>query len=275
MSLKISILFFSISMIFSAAACTSQTVDDTTPEMVKNMLKLRGFQFSEKEFFRAIRLEDPQVVTAFLQAGIDPNAVNEDGETALVYAIREKDPKISKILLEKADVNKRDEKGNSPLHTAIASGKTETVDLLLKKNVDVNVPGSYKAIKNQSPLYQSIIKGDFELARELLKRKADPNLADSDGGLPLAEVVIRSDADPEFVKLLIESGADVNKQEANGSNALIYAASNKSLNPEAREKIVRLLLASGADKSIKNKNGEDALFWAQKMGNEKVAEMLR
>lgn len=271
---KILSIIFCSALIFSFTNCEQRT-DESTPEMTRNMLKLRGYQFNEKEFFRGISLEDGQVVKAFLQAGINPNAKNEKGETALVYAIREKDPKIAELLIEKADINLQDDNGNSPLHTAIMQDKDEITELLLKKNADVNVTGTYKTIKNQTPLYQAIIKGKFDLAEKLLKKKADPNIADSEGSFPLAEVVVRSDANPEFIKKLIENGADVNKQESNGSTALLYAASNKALNPKTRQEIVKLLIENGADKSIKNKNGEDALFWAKKNGNDKAAEMLK
>ena len=271
---KVLVTFFCSLLFLSLTAC-AQRADESTPEMTRNMLKLRGYDYTEKEFFRAIRMEDGQVTNAFLQAGIDPNATNEDGETALVYAIREKDPKIAEILIEKADINKQDKKGNSPLHTAILQEKFELADLLIEKNADVNVTGLYRTVKNQSPLYQAIIKGNFDLAKKLLEKKADPNITDSEGSFPLAEVVIRSDANPEFIKLMLENGADVNKQEKNGSTALLYVASNKGLNPKTRQEIVKLLLDKGADKSIKNEKGEDALFWAKKMGNDKVAEMLK
>ncbi len=274
MVLKILTSFFCLALLFSVFGC-GQRPDETTPEMARNMLKLRGYKFSEKEFFRGIKMEDGQVVTAFLQADINPNAKNEKGETALVYAIREKDPKIAKILIEQADINMQDDNGNSPLHTAITYNKDEIVDQLLEKNVDVNKTGAYKLVKNQSPLYQAIIKGNFELAKKLLEKKADPNIADSEGSFPLAEVVVRSDADPEFVKLLIEKGADVNKKESNGSTALLYAASNESLNTETRQKIVKILLDNKADKSIKNKEGQDALYWAKKNGHDGVVELLK
>ncbi|MDQ3635907.1 MAG: ankyrin repeat domain-containing protein [Acidobacteriota bacterium] len=267
-------IIFCLSVIFSLSGCEPRA-DESTPEMTRNMLKLRGYEFNKKEFFRGIRLEDGQVVKAFLQAGSDPNAKNEKGDTALVYAIREKDPKIAEILIEKADINMQDDNGNSPLHTAVLQGKDEIVEFLLEKNADVNVTGAYNKIKNQTPLYQAIIKGRFDLAEKFLKNKADPNIADSEGSFPLAEVVVRTDANPQFIKKLIENGADVNKQEETGSTALLYAASNKSLNPNTRQEIVKLLLENGADKTIKNKNGEDALFWAKKNGNEKVAEMLK
>jgi ankyrin repeat protein len=239
------------------------------------MLKLRGYNFTPKEFFRGIRMEDGQVVRAFLQGGIDPNVKDERGETALIFAIREKEPGIAKLLIEKANINLQDDRGNSPLHMAILQEKPEIVNLLLEKGVDVNVTGTYKKVKNQTPLYQAIVRGDLELAAKLLEKKADPNITDNEGSFPLAEAVIRSDANPKFVELLIKKGADVNKQESNGSTALLYAASNKAIHPDTRQQIVKILLENKADKSIKNKDGQDALYWAQKNGHDKTAEILK
>lgn len=249
--------------------------DETTPEMARNMLKLRGYKFSEPEFFRAISNEDGAAVRAFMQAGINPNAKNEKGETALIYAIQNKDPKVIKVLLEQADVNMRDDLGNSPIHLAVVNKKDEVFDLLLEKNADVNLAGQTGKTKNQTALYAAVTKGREDLAQKLIEKGANPNIADSFGAYPLSEAVLGAGANPQIVKILLDGGANVNAQEPNKATALIYAASNKEISRPTRTEIVRLLLEKGADKSIKDEKGRTALDWAKQNKNEEVAEMLK
>lgn len=266
------ILLISISVI-SAFGCAR--ADETSPDMAQNMLKLRGYSFTEPEFFRAVSNEDGAAVRAFMQAGINPNAKNEKGETALTYAIQNKDPKVIKVLLEKADVNMKDDLGNSPLHLAIKNDKEEIFDLLLEKGANVNAGGKSGNTENQTALYVAVLKGREDLVQKLLEKGADPNIADNQGGLPLSEAVARQDANPQIVKLLLEKGAKVNAQEPNKGTALIFAASNKAISSRTRQEIVKILLDHGADKSIKDDKGKTALDWAKQSGHEETAEMLK
>jgi ankyrin repeat protein len=264
-------------LIFALAflACGART-DETTSEMAQNVLKLRGYQFTEPEFFRAINMEDAVAVRGFLQAGINPNAKNDKGETALTYAIRYKDPKIAKLLVEKSDLNLRDDNGNTPLFVAIKNEKQELFDLLLEKGADPNSSGApTEKTKNQTALYVAILQNREDLIQKLLDKGADPNIADSTGALPLSEAVLRRDANPRVVKMLLDKGANPNTKESDGVTPLMYAAENKNINPQTRNEIVQLLLDKGADKTIKDKNGKTAVDWAKKGGNKNTVELLQ
>lgn len=269
----ISILIFLIA--FSSFACTRS--DETTPEMAQNMLKLRGFKFTEPELFRAIKLDDAIAVKGFMQGGMNPNAKNEEGETALTYAIQNSEDPLIRVLIDKADINMRDELGNAPLHLALKKEKDDIFKLLLEKNADVNVPGRASAKTNdQTVLFLAVARNNEELVKELLDRGADPNKADSIGALPLVEAVLSERLNIEIVKMLIEKGADVNKREteSNGT-ALIFLASNKQTSAESRQEAVKLLLAKGADKSIKSNEGKTALDWAKEVKNQDVVDLLK
>ncbi len=268
-----SICFFIFAVAF--LACGARP-DETSPEMAQNVLKLRGFKFTEPEFFRAMNNEDAVAVRGFLQAGINPNAKNDKGETALTYAIRYKDPKITNLLVEKADLNMRDNNGNTPLYVAIKNKKEDLFELLLEKGADVNSSGAPgENTKNQTALYVAIIQGREDLILKLLDKGADPNIADSTGALPLSEAVLRRDANPRVVKMLLDKGANPNAQETDGTTPLMYAAENNQINPETRNEIVQLLLDKGADKTIKDKEGKTAVDWAKKGGNKNTVELLQ
>jgi len=272
------IIFILVCLVFAGLAfgCkSSDSADETTPEMAKSMLKLSGYEVNEKGFFKAIAKEDVLSVNGFLNAGIDPNSKNEKGETALTYALENHETdKIIKVLLRKADINLQDDLGNSPLHLAIEKNKEKIIDFLLKNDVKVNTTGRQGTVKNISPLYAAVLRRREDLVKKLVKEKADPNIADSEGSFPLIDAVFQKAANPEIVKMLLENDAEVNKKNADGATALIYAASNQDITPEARQKIVKLLLEKGADKTIKGKDGHDALYWAKKMKNETTVKML-
>ena len=69
------------------SGCGRTSKAEPTPEGAKDFLKLRGYGFSEKAFLEATGAGDVLAVNAFLLAGINPNARDEDeGDTALISA---------------------------------------------------------------------------------------------------------------------------------------------------------------------------------------------
>ena len=186
------------------------------PEMAKNMIKLRGFSADEKDLFQAIRSADVTILKAFFDAGVSPNAVNEDGFTALTFAIQKAEPKVVKALIEKADINLQDKNSNSPIHLALDNDKEEIFSALLEKGADINVTGRHKTTTGQSVLFVAVIRNRIDVIQKLLEKGADPNLADSDQAIPLAEACIGESVKPEVVKLLLDNGAKTNLQEKTG-----------------------------------------------------------
>jgi ankyrin repeat protein len=99
---------------------------------------------------------------------------------------------------------------------------------------------------------------------ELLKKKPkldyqDPNSQDGNTALMLAAKFSSTKSTEKTVQLLIDAGANVNKQNKLGSTALILAAyySNTS-----SENTVAILINAGADLNKQNNNGLTALMLA-------------
>lgn len=267
-------LFTILLVIASGSGCGARS-DETTPEMAKSMLNLSGYQFSEEEFFRAITMEKPQIVRAFLQAGMSPNAKNKDGETALTFALQKGEEKTIKVLMESADLNMKDDKGNAPLHLAIKNDALGAIfEQMLEQGADVNVGGAVKKTKNQTPLYVAVLKQREDAVQRLLEAGADPNIKDSEGAVPLSESVIGV-IQPNIVKMLLDKDANVNAQETNGATALMYVSSNKQTTSEKRTQTVKMLLDKGADKSLKDDKGRTAAMLAKEFDNKDVIELLK
>ena len=234
-------------LVFSGCAPRS---DETTPEMAQSMLKVRGYNYSDKGIFEAIRQNDAQAVTLFMQGGTDPNVRNDDGETPLTYAVRNSMLPVVKAIAAKADVNLSDGNGNSPLFVALKNEKYEIFEYLMENKADVNAAGTAGATKDQNILYVAVMRDRPDLIETLLKKGADPNRGDSEGALPLNEAVLRSRPNMEIVNLLIKGGADINKPEMNGATTIMYVASNDKLSSSTRQELVKMLLEKGADKTV-------------------------
>ena len=77
------------------------------------------------------------------------------------------------------------------------------VELLLQRRADVHIMN----IDGETPLVQACIARSHRLVEALLKASADPNVGE---GLPL-EIVVGTGS-VEILKLLVESGADVQRR---------------------------------------------------------------
>src|SRR6476660_3026411 len=96
-------------VIFNLYGCTDQQPTKPTPEAAKQFLKLRGYEYDEASFLSAAKASDVAAVNGFVAAGIDLNAKDADGATALISAAARGDAKIVDALLQAgADVNRKD-----------------------------------------------------------------------------------------------------------------------------------------------------------------------
>ena len=83
---------------------------------------------------------DPMTTTILLEAGADTNAVDREGETALMKASGHGLKESVKVLIEHhADVNRKDVKGRTALMHAAAGYVSDAIPLLLENGADPNV----------------------------------------------------------------------------------------------------------------------------------------
>jgi hypothetical protein len=156
----------------------------------------------------------------------------------LVVAVLKADiNKVKSLLAEGADVNYRDESGDTVLMDAVHLNQPlELILLLLDEGADVNA-------KNTNKNYFK------EEESALIYAAGNPHSA-------------------SIIKLLLERGANVNIQDGKGRTALMRQAFWGGLEE------VKLLLSKGADVNIKDKNGRTALEIALERGKNEVADLL-
>lgn len=243
--------------------------------MAQILLKIRGYNYADEEFFKSLKQGDAASVKLFLQSGINPNARNSQGETALTYAAAYSDLPTVKNLAEKADLNERDAPGNMPLFVAIKKPRDDIFENLLDNGCDPNSDGNAVNAKHQSALYVAAIRRKSDFIKKLLEKGADPNKADDAGSLPVSELVLSYSPDMEAFRAMLTKMTDVNKQEKDGSTLLIYAAKNARISADKQREIINSLLEKGADKNLKDKPGKTALAWAKERKITEAVEMLK
>ncbi len=148
------------------------------------------------------------------------------------------------------------------LKTAIEEGKIEQVRTILKENPEtVNTVDE----DGNSPLYFAASKGDPEIVKLLISTGADINITNSDSNTPLLIAVWRKNV--ETAQVLISNNADINIRNKYNATPLLFAA-NGGLSD-----ITRLLISKGADVNVQTAFGTP-LHRAALYGFRDVAEIL-
>ncbi|XP_028030766.1 BRCA1-associated RING domain protein 1-like [Bombyx mandarina] len=107
---------------------------------------------------------------------------NNKGETPLHIACRlGKVDKITELLNQGVNTNTKDNAGWTPLHEVVQNGRLDLVTLLLQYNTLIDVPG----LNNETPLHEAVRYGHREIIKELVKHGADINCRNSKGETPL------------------------------------------------------------------------------------------
>lgn len=160
---------------------------------------------------------DLEKIKSLLENSIDINALDENGFSALHFAVQENHIQVVKYLLEKGasvDSSSLEDPGEfsgwTPLHLACLFGYLEIVKLLLENGADVNFTTAQGEIeggeaKGWTALHCACAKNHIEIVKLLLEKNARLNLTDNDNRTPLHIAYIFGHQN--IMKILIEKGA--------------------------------------------------------------------
>ena len=112
------------------------------------------------------------VIQVLLEAGADTSlsATNADGGGPIHLVVDEKDASLTKLLLDAgADPNAVDDFGTVPLHIAVWKGWAGGVRILAEAGGDVNA----RSDANDTPLHVAAFRGSTNTVRQLLRSGAD------------------------------------------------------------------------------------------------------
>ena len=247
------------------SGCAKTGSRPATVEQSQRLIKLRGYNFDEKGFFAAAQARDVMAVNAFIDGGINANAQDGDGRTALISAAARGDLEMVNALLSRSvDINVKDKRGYTALSHAIEARYGEVEEALLNRpELDPNCRGL-----NDRPALSAYVWRDEKASVEkLLARGADVNLQDNDGDTALHGAA--ENGNVEIMRLLLDKGANPNTKNKVGGTPLMWAAVRG--NHDAAE----LLLNRGADASLKDIDGVNAAEWAARNKRDNIVLLLR
>ncbi|OJJ98985.1 hypothetical protein ASPACDRAFT_61660 [Aspergillus aculeatus ATCC 16872] len=201
-----------------------------------------------------------QGIRFLLERGANVNATDSWDETALILAARHPSASCVELLLaEGATINACCD-GRTAISYAVLIHADEVIEVLLAHDADLNVGVV-------TPLLQAIAGGDYSLVRRFLALGADPDVSTYNHKETALTLAINRSCGEEVVRMLLESGADVNA--ARDETTPLMCAANKK-----QDETVRMLLDRKADVNATNSAGRTALGLAILSGTCKSADLL-
>jgi ankyrin repeat protein len=221
----------------------------------------------------------PGVIGDALEEGysyVGQTVLPRGGWTALMYAARQGALDAARALVDAhADLTAADPDGTPALTFAIINGHYDVAALLVEKGADVNQPDRtgatplYAAVDmhtlqtsfGRPELPRAITDGSVPMSKTLLAHGADPNRAlkarvlkrtyqAGDGRLGEGSTALMRAAksgDAVMMRVLLDGGADLDRQNAIGETAMHIAVNSP--------KTVRFLADEGASPWLKNARG--------------------
>lgn len=150
----------------------------------------------------------------------NPNPTSNEEYKTLVGAAGHGDSAaVVKFIKQGVNVNAVDKNGNTALIMAARFGELSIVKMLIKAGATIDEP---RSPKGRTALMAALAYANgIEMTKLLVENGANVNARAADGTTPL--IIAAAGAKYNVVKYLIEKGADVNAKDNNGKNALTWA----------------------------------------------------
>ena len=259
-------------------------------------------EYSTEAFLKSAESGKTALVRLFLQAGMDPNAADRHGVTALMHAARRGDLAMMEMLFKAGamDPNAADRDGVTVLMHAARRGDLAMMEMLLKAGADVNArtkrteatalswaagdgrtdamrrllkAGASKASFDRA-LLVAIRYGHVDAVRLLLAEGANPRLDDGATAGWLGRSQGRRPQLEEILNLLLQKGWPVDARLTDGETALMLASGDRNI------PLMELLLQAGAQVNLQCEcpaylsGGQTALTMASFSGSEQAVGLL-
>ncbi len=206
----------------------------------------------------AVRAGDTDKITALLAADAElVNARNDLGQSAVLLAKYHRQDAVVQLLL-----------GRNPILNiweAAAVGDGGRAMELLETDPKLLNQHSQDGF---TPLGLAAFFGSETIAHNLMAKGANPNIASNN---PMQVAPLHSavaGGHMAIVRMLVESGANVNAVQQQGFTPLHGAANSGD------ELIVRYLLQNGAEPGARAENGQTAMDFALAQGHQSIVNLL-
>jgi uncharacterized protein len=180
------------------------------------------------------------------------NAIEQDKELAVEGL----------VVRKRANVNARDDNGDTPLHRTVEKGQLGLARLLLQHGANHRA----RAKGGETPLHLAALHTEPDFVELLLAAGADAKARTDAGESVLMWAALSGQL--ANVQRLLEAGADANVADLKGNLPLHGAADGGHL------EVVRLLLGNTREPNAKNREGLTARDYARNRGDEPLEKLL-
>lgn len=194
----------------------------------------------------------PGAAPAFINVNNELLSAASSGDTAAA----------ARLLGQGADVDAKNNQGDTPLMLATKSGKIDTAKLLIEKGSNLEAKNNV----GETALVAACTAGNVDIAQLLVEKGAATDARDDGGATPLMYAGLGGNVG--IVDLLLAKGANINAADDKGETPLMYAASAGSVDA------VNLMLRKSANPATKDHNGQTALDYATQWKRLDVVQLL-
>lgn len=205
----------------------------------------KSIRHSDKDTFQAVLNLFPHPIEIF-------KLTNYKGDTLLHKAIDQDSGEFFKILVDMTQLSPPPRPGCA---VDTLQGPTEIDN---KRLLDLQNE------RGETPLYRTASQGLESFAKVLLSEGANPRICGNGGWSPLHVTVDK----PEFLRIFISSGADINCRSNQGITPLMLAVN------WCEREAVEILLENNADVELETKSGVTALHHAAKQSDGEILKLL-
>lgn len=192
------------------------------------------------DLLNAAKLGDAGEVAQLVARGMDANSTDQYGNTLLILAAREEQPKVVAELIKQRGIklDARNAAGDSALMLASLRGYTGIVDQLLAAGAAFDHAG-------WNPLLYAAFEGHKTIIEKLLAKGANPNALAPNRTTAL--MFAARNGHEDVVALLLKAGADLDWKNDQNETADTWAAKNRNTN------IAELIQAERKARAVRGK----------------------
>ncbi|GEM_PF-6205079 len=167
------------------------------------------------------------------------------------------------------EYDRRDERGITPLITAVARSDVAAVRQLLTAGADPNKSSYHGSCPLHGAMYQPTYHSDerLEMIRLLFQYGADPEVRNSSGQGPIHFAAMYGNG--ELIQLLLTQGCDVDLNDLGGSTPLMDAARKGNV------ALMKQLVDSGANGKLVGIHGNSVLASAKRSKSKEAIALAK
>lgn len=178
----------------------------------------------DQALWNSVQSNNPEQVKAALLNHANVEAKDNNGDTPLLEAVSGGYADVVKVLLENhANIEAKDNTGYTALFWAISRDKADVVKLLLDNHADLE---GARILRGETPLIFAAGEGHADIVKLLLENHANLEARNDDGYTPLMWAAASGKA--EIVTLLLKSGANEAAKTQAGITAFDAATHNST-----------------------------------------------